>query len=135
MNLGNWRVEGAQTAFGDARLDLPQNILDAIKDEAKNELTIGMRPEAFDVLPQAEPHSIPLKVTFVEGLGSDAYVYGTIVGHTDETQRFGSGDSSDTMVVRIPPENVPSANDVVYLRPRADRIHYFSAVTGNRIGD
>lgn len=135
MNLGNWRIEGNQAVFGDARLDLPQHVLDALTAEDNGEITIGMRPEAFEVLPMAEDHSVPLKVTFVEGLGSDAYVYGTIVGHKGESQRFGSGDSSDTMVVRIPPENVPNPNDVVYLRPRADHIHYFSAATGNRIGE
>ncbi|SDU78864.1 ABC transporter ATP-binding protein [Arcanobacterium phocae] len=135
MNLGNWRIEGNQAVFGDARLDLPQQVLAAVTPEDNNEITIGMRPEAFDVIPQADAHSVPLKVTFVEGLGSDAYVYGTIVGAKSESQRFGSGDNSDTMVVRIPPENVPNPNDVVYLRPRADHIHYFAAASGNRIGD
>ncbi|WP_216400508.1 ABC transporter ATP-binding protein [Arcanobacterium phocae] len=135
MNLGNWRIEGNQAVFGDACLDLPQQVLAAVTPEDNNEITIGMRPEAFDVIPQADSHSIPLKVTFVEGLGSDAYVYGTIVGAKSESQRFGSGDNSDTMVVRIPPENVPNPNDVVYLRPRADHIHYFAAASGNRIGD
>ena len=133
MNLGNWRVNGTQAVFGDAAIALPTAVSSALTAEDKGEITIGMRPEAFEVGPEGGAGTIPLKVTFVESLGSDAYVYGSIVGSDKETQRFGSGDNSETMVVRIAPENPPQPNDVIYLSPRLEHIHFFSASTGNRI--
>lgn len=133
MNLGNWRVNGNQAVFGQATISLPASVSSAITAEDNGEITIGMRPEAFEVGTEGGAGTIPLKVTFVESLGSDAYVYGSIVGSDNETQRFGSGDNSETMVVRIAPENPPQPNDVIYLSPRLEHIHFFSAGSGNRI--
>ncbi len=135
MNLGDWRVDGDVARFGDARVVLPASIVSKIKDERSGKITIGMRPEAFDVVTGEDESTIPLKVTFVEGLGSDAYVYGTVVGADSEDGRFGSGDASETMTVRIPPENTPKPEQVIYLRPRIERIHFFSAETGKRLND
>jgi ABC transporter related protein len=82
----------------------------------------------------AEPFdsAIPLKVTFVESLGSDAYVYGTIAGAERETSKFGSGDESNQVTVRIEPEVVPEQGSTIYLAPDPERTHHFSALTGNR---
>ncbi|WP_124054364.1 ABC transporter ATP-binding protein [Arcanobacterium ihumii] len=135
MNLGEWRVEGTNAVFGDAKLPLPAPIRSALTAENAKAVTIGMRPEAFEVVGTVTENSIPLEVTFVEHLGSDAYIYGTVVGARNETTRFGSGDNSESMTVRVTPENVPASGDVIYIVPRETHIHYFSATTGNRIGN
>ncbi|MFP7697304.1 ABC transporter ATP-binding protein [Trueperella sp. LYQ143] len=130
MNLGTWRIDGNSAVFGDARFELPRDVLDAAGKDGS--LTIGLRPEALSIAGQGEG-GIPVKVTFVESLGSDAYVYGTVVGGEREDSKFGSGDESETLVVRIEPFNVPAAGEVIYLHPRPEHTHFFSSTTGNRI--
>lgn len=130
MNLGTWRIDGNDAVFGDARFTLPADVLAAAR--ADGSLTVGLRPEALEMAGAGEG-GIPVKVTFVESLGSDAYVYGTVVGAERENSNFGSGDQSETMVVRIEPYDVPKAGDVVYLKPKAEHTHFFSTSTGERI--
>ena len=130
MNLGTWRIDGNDAVFGDARFTLPADVLAAAR--AAGSLTVGLRPEALEMAGAGEG-GIPVKVTFVESLGSDAYVYGTVVGAERENSNFGSGDQSETMVVRIEPYDVPKAGDVVYLKPKAEHTHFFSTSTGERI--
>ncbi|WP_126416256.1 ABC transporter ATP-binding protein [Trueperella bialowiezensis] len=131
MNLGEWRIDGDDAVFGDARFPLPADVLAEAKSEGK--LIVGLRPEALDISDDEAAGDIPVKVTFVESLGSDAYVYGTIVGAEREPGNFGSGDSSDTLVVRIEPYSVPAAGEIIHVRPRAKHTHFFAASTGTRI--
>ncbi|QOR47472.1 sn-glycerol-3-phosphate ABC transporter ATP-binding protein UgpC [Trueperella pecoris] len=130
MNLGTWRVEGNDAVFGDARFPLPADVVEVARKDGS--LTVGLRPEALEVAPAGQG-GIPVKVTFVESLGSDAYVYGTVVGAERESDKFGSGDQSETMVVRIEPYHVPAAGEVIYLKPKAEHTHFFSTSTGERI--
>lgn len=133
MNLGMWRVEGDSAVFGNARLTLPAEVREALQAEGASTVTIGVRPENFDSV-DGVGDSIPLKVTFIENLGSDSYVYGTIVGAENESERFGSGDNSETMTVRMPPERRINPGDILQIRPRDNYVHYFSPSTGGRIG-
>ncbi|MFY9263320.1 MAG: sn-glycerol-3-phosphate ABC transporter ATP-binding protein UgpC [Actinomycetaceae bacterium] len=135
MNLGNWHVKGDKAVFGDATISIPADVLAGITANDGGDVTVGMRPEAFEVVTAADATTIPLKVTFVESLGSDAYVYGTIVGANSEKQRFGSGDNSETMVVRIAPEVVPAPGEILQLKARESHIHFFSVATGKRLGN
>ncbi|MBE6484680.1 MAG: sn-glycerol-3-phosphate ABC transporter ATP-binding protein UgpC [Actinomycetaceae bacterium] len=144
MNLGKWRIEGTQAVHGDARVQLPSAVSAQITDEDNGQITLGMRPESFgwtsgntaadnEALPS--PSSLPLEVSFVESLGSDAYVYGKIVGADAETEKFGSGDGSDQVTVRIDPERVPQAGDIINLVPEIDKVHFFAAGNGRRLND
>ncbi len=135
MNLGNWRVVDGKAVYGKAALPLPADVVTALNAENANAVTIGMRPEAFETATELESDAIPLRVTFVEHLGSDSYIYGKIEGADNEADRFGSGDNSETMTVRVPPETRVNADDVIYLRARTGHVHYFSANTGLRIGN
>ncbi|MDP9806198.1 multiple sugar transport system ATP-binding protein [Trueperella bonasi] len=129
MNLGDWRVDGDRAVYGDASFKLPADVLEAVRDEGK--VTVGLRPEALELA--KEETGMPVKVTFVESLGSDAYVYGTIVGSEREEANFGSGDSAQTLVIRIEPHDVPKAGEIVNARPRGEYTHFFSSSTGARI--
>ncbi|XCB29352.1 sn-glycerol-3-phosphate ABC transporter ATP-binding protein UgpC [Arcanobacterium hippocoleae] len=132
MNLGVWRIDGTDAVFGEARFTLPPAVLAALKSENASTVTIGVRPENFDGS-DGSGNSIPLKVTFIENLGSDSYLYGTVVGAENESERFGSGDNSDTMTVRVPPERRVNPGAVMHLNPRAGYVHFFSPSTGKRI--
>ncbi|MGV9183267.1 ABC transporter ATP-binding protein [Arcanobacterium canis] len=134
MNLGPWTLDGGVARFGDASIPVPANVAAGVTAEDNGKIIVGLRPEAFDVVSEAE-QSIPLKVTFVEGLGSDAYVHGHIVGQEREAERFGSGDNSDIVTVRTPPTMNPLPGSIVYLRPQLDHAHFFAASSGVRLGD
>ena len=143
MNLGRWRIVGNEAIFGDSSLPVPSSVIDALSREDNGQVIVGFRPEALSWNPNdgfvpgsdegAPLGKIPLKVTLVEELGSDAYVYGHVVGSDRETEKFGSGDGSDLVTIRIEPDKVPSSGEVILLEPNLDRIHFFSANTGERI--
>ena len=162
MNLGKWRVQGDIAVYGDATVLLPPQVVRQLEEEYKKaggpasapspggdaepadddqaagsrevtpQIVLGFRPEALAWTAEPFDSAIPLKVTFVESLGSDAYVYGTIAGAERETSKFGSGDESNQVTVRIEPEVVPEQGSTIYLAPDPERTHPFSALTGNR---
>lgn len=130
MNLGTWRVVGGFASYGEARIQLPESIISQLA--GAQWITLGIRPESLDWEP-GRATGIPMTVTYVESLGSDAYVYGEVVGHDHEGTAFGSGDDSHQLTVRILPEYTPAAGDIITLTPHADRIHYFAAASGERL--
>lgn len=131
MNLGVWHVENGVAHFGKAHITLPPRVAEVGNKDGK--LVLGMRPEAFELGTPGTGDEVPIDIAFVEHLGSDAYIYGPVSGSEKESELFGSGDDSNSVTVRIPPENVPSAGTSVTLVPRPDHIHFFSAVDGKRV--
>jgi multiple sugar transport system ATP-binding protein len=85
-------------------------------------VTIGFRPEETDLVGQ-HGGGMPVTVDLVEELGSDALVYGT-VALEGQNERF---------VVRTDSRRAPHLGEIVYVKPHADRIHAFNAVTGARL--
>jgi multiple sugar transport system ATP-binding protein len=67
-----------------------------------------------------------LEVDLVEELGADAYVYGGLLGDSQNERRF---------VARWSGRALPQRGDVVELTFSADRVHVFDPETGLRIGD
>ncbi|MCI6573972.1 MAG: sn-glycerol-3-phosphate ABC transporter ATP-binding protein UgpC [Actinomycetaceae bacterium] len=132
MNLGTWRVENGVAKFGQAHIVLPPAV--AAEGNKDGKIVVGMRPEAFQPLSASNGEdSIPVDISFVEHLGSDAYIYGAVAGADQESELFGSGDNSSTITVRVAPEHVPAAGSAITLAPRREHLHFFSAVSGNRI--
>ncbi|MDN6485922.1 ABC transporter ATP-binding protein [Ancrocorticia populi] len=133
MNLGKWKVSGNTATFGEAKLVLPDDVAKQITAEDNGQIMVGFRPEALEWASAAGASNIPLKVDFVEHLGSDAYVYGRVDGSDEETETFGSGDGASDCTVRIEPHVVPQPGDVINLTPDNGTVHYFSAATGERL--
>lgn len=134
MNIGTFRVENGVAVLGDARIPLSQATLDALTPEDNGEIIIGFRPEALDVQADAQDmaHSIPIQVTHVEELGSDAYVYGTLAGH-DPSLRTDDKPRLAQVTVRVPPRTAPPAGSIMPVRIRPGGQHNFSAATQNRL--
>ncbi|EJN84819.1 hypothetical protein HMPREF1129_0364, partial [Actinomyces naeslundii str. Howell 279] len=89
---------------------------DAITPEDGGKVTIGFRPESLDVVSAQDEHSIPVRLSFVEELGSDAYIYGELVGAEDSEAKLGSGEDSSQIIVRVPPRTAPEPGETVYVR-------------------
>ncbi|MDQ1485089.1 MAG: multiple sugar transport system ATP-binding protein [Actinomycetota bacterium] len=86
-------------------------------------VTIGVRPEGWDVVSSAE--GLPATVEVVEELGSDSYSY--------VTPQMQDGK---TIVVRAAnAAAVPDKGDVIGLRPKTESLHMFDTASGLRLPD
>ncbi|WP_221585875.1 ABC transporter ATP-binding protein [Microbacterium sp. G2-8] len=96
----------------------------AITQAHGTKLTVGVRPEDFDVVPDSEA-GLTVKVDLVEELGADGYLY----GHAEI-----DGENVE-LVTRVDGREHPMAGDTVKLAPVPGRIHAFDAETGERLVD
>ena len=134
MNLGTFTVDGEWAKIGPARVRLSAATRDALVPEDGGKIKIGFRPEGLDVVDESVEDTIPVEVDFVEELGSDAYVYGHLVGD-EKGEGLGSGaeGTSKQLIVRVPPRTAPGRGGVLYVRIREGQQHNFSASTGVRL--
>ena len=133
MNLGRFEVKGDVATLGSAKIKLSRATLDALKPEDNDGVVIGFRPESLDVVTASDELSIPVRLSFVEELGSDAYIYGELVGSEGSEAKLGSGEDSSQIIVRVPPRTAPEPGETVYVRIRPGQEHIFSASTGKRL--
>ena len=85
-------------------------------------LTLGVRPESFELVGTAED-AIAMEVNLVEELGADAFAYTT--AHV--------GDRDVDMILRVDARAVPMKGDTLYAKPHGHETHLFSASTGERL--
>ena len=134
MNLGTFTVDGEWAKIGPARVRLSAATRDALVPEDGGKIKIGFRPEGLDLVDESVEDTIPVEVDFVEELGSDAYVYGHLVGD-ENGEGLGSGaeGTSKQLIVRVPPRTAPGRGGVLHVRIREGQQHNFSASTGVRL--
>jgi multiple sugar transport system ATP-binding protein len=132
MNIGTFPITDGVAKVGSAGIAVPRDVIGTLAADDNNSITIGFRPEALDVVPQGTPDSIPVSVNIVEELGSDAFVYGSLVGAAGaEDVRSGAGDSQ--VIVRVDPRQVPAKGETIAVRIRTGEQHLFHAGSGERI--
>jgi multiple sugar transport system ATP-binding protein len=132
MNIGTFPITDGVAKVGSAGIAVPRDVIGTLAADDNNSITIGFRPEALDVVPQGTPDSIPVSVNIVEELGSDAFVYGSLVGEAGaEDVRSGAGDSQ--VIVRVDPRKVPAKGETIAVRIRTGEQHLFHAGSGERI--
>ena len=134
MNLGTFTVDGEWAKIGPARVPLSEATRAALTPKDGGKIKIGFRPEGLEVVDETVKGTIPVEVDFVEELGSDAYVYGHLVGD-EKGEGLGSGaeGTSKQLIVRVPPRTAPGRGGVLYVRIREGQQHNFSAATGVRL--
>ena len=134
MNLGTFTVDGEWAKIGPARVPLSEATRAALTPEDGGKIKIGFRPEGLEVVDETVKGTIPVEVDFVEELGSDAYVYGHLVGDKNgEGLGSGAEGTSKQLIVRVPPRTAPGRGGVLYVRIREGQQHNFSAATGVRL--
>ena len=131
MNMGTFTVEGDVASLGAAKVKLPEATKAAIVPEDNGKVVIGFRPEALDVVSADDELSIPVKISFVEELGSDAYIYGELAG--DHESSLGSGEDASQIIVRVAPRTAPKPGEIINVAIRSGQEHIFSASTGDRL--
>lgn len=138
MNLVEVPIIDGGVKFGNSVVPVERDALAAAADRGDRTVTVGVRPEHFDLAngdaPAGKtvstekgdaPAGLPVTVNVVEELGADAYVYGTAnVG----------GDDQD-LVVRVPGRAVPEKGSTMHIVPRPGETHVFATSTGARLSD
>jgi multiple sugar transport system ATP-binding protein len=90
----------------------------------KGNVTVGVRPEAWRVVSETEG-GLPVKVTVVEELGADAYVYGT----------SGVEGTPHDIIVRINGRQNVHKGETIYVTTDPNQVHVFDTDTGERLSD
>jgi multiple sugar transport system ATP-binding protein len=120
MNLLPATVADGQARVGEHLLPLDAAAL----QKARGEVTLGIRPEAWRLVPAGQG-GLPLDVVVVEELGADGFVYG--VSHIGETPQ--------NLILRVNERGSVRKGDVVHVTTDAARIHVFDTATGARLSD
>lgn len=132
MNIGTFPLAEGVAKVGTAGIQVPRDAVTQLASDDNNTIVIGFRPEALDVVPAGTPDAIPVAVNIVEELGSDAFVYGSLVGDAGAAEvRSGAGDSQ--VIVRVDPRQVPGKGETIHVRIRTGEQHLFHAGSGERI--
>jgi multiple sugar transport system ATP-binding protein len=122
MNLVEVPVTDGGVKFGKSVVPVQRDALAATTDKT---VTVGVRPEHFDVAGPDAELGLAVTVNVVEELGADAYVYGTAK----------VGDDSKDLVVRVSGRDVPEKGSTLHIVPRSGETHVFSTSTGERLSD
>ncbi|MER7750694.1 sn-glycerol-3-phosphate ABC transporter ATP-binding protein UgpC [Kitasatospora sp. NPDC097643] len=86
-------------------------------------VTVGIRPEHFQVVPAGGIDGVAVTVNVVEELGSDGFVYGTT--------KIGGEDKE--LVVRVHGRQIPARGETIHVVPVGDETHVFNTSTGARL--
>jgi multiple sugar transport system ATP-binding protein len=89
--------------------------------KAGAEITVGVRPEAWRIVEEGE--GIPVKVTVVEELGADGFVYGT----------SGEEGTPDQVVIRIDARRSHKKGETLYVTTDPKSVHIFDTESGARL--
>ncbi|MCW2507662.1 MAG: sugar transporter ATP-binding protein [Modestobacter sp.] len=125
MNLVTGDAVDGGVRVGSAVLPVPRDQLDRAA-AGNGRVTVGFRPESMHQVGPGE--GIPVLVTVVEQLGSDAYLYTKLAGEgTDDVLH-----PSD-VVVRTDPRTAATAGQQLWLGVREGALHVFDASTSQRV--
>ena len=120
MNLVNAKAGEGAAKIGEYEVPVDR----AASSKMKGDITIGVRPEAWRIS-SAEEGGLPVKVTVVEELGADAYVYGT----------SGLEGTPDDIIVRIDARRDLHKGETIYVTTDPEKVHVFDTHTGERLSE
>jgi multiple sugar transport system ATP-binding protein len=120
MNLLEGRAVDGQVSIGGYSVPVDP----AAATKANGDVTVGVRPENWRIV-SAEEGGLPVRVTVVEELGADNYVYGT-----SDVEGVPS-----TVIIRLPGRNTQSKGETLHVTTDPAHVHVFDTATGERLSD
>ena len=120
MNLIEGVAHGGEAKIGEYTVPVDPSA----SSRMKGNVTVGVRPEAWRVVSKEEG-GLPVKVTVVEELGADAYVYGT----------SGVEGLPHDIIVRIGGRQSVHKGETIYVTTDPNQVHVFDTGTGERLSE
>jgi multiple sugar transport system ATP-binding protein len=117
MNLIEAEIVDGGAKIGDFVVPIERALLTKAGDDKT--LTVGIRPEAWHIADEG----LPVRVSVIEELGSDAYMYGN-AEHTTTTQH---------VIARVGTRTRAETGSLVHLAPEPGKLHLFSTSTEERL--
>ena len=112
----------AHNVDGHAKLgDIEVPIDRAAATKGHGDITVGVRPENWRLVGEGE--GIPVKVTVVEELGADGFVYGT----------SGAEGTPDNVIIRIDARRNHHKGETLYVTTDPQHVHVFDTESGERL--
>jgi multiple sugar transport system ATP-binding protein len=90
----------------------------------QGDITVGVRPEAWRLVSENEG-GLPVRVTVVEELGSDAFVYGT----------SGIEGTPNNIIVRVSGRDSVHKGDTIHVTTDPQHVHVFDTESGARLSE
>ncbi len=120
MNLVAAQADNGLASIGGYKVPVDEGA----KKKMEGNITIGVRPEAWRLV-SADEGGLPVKVTVVEELGADAFVYGT-----SDVEGL-----PNTIIVRIQGRRAHNKGDIIHLTTDPSSVHVFDTDSGLRLSD
>lgn len=120
MNLMEGAAADGQAKIGDYKVPVDR----AAASKMQGNVTVGVRPEAWRVVSESEG-GLPVKVTVVEELGADAFVYGT----------SGVEGTPHDIIVRLNGRQSVQKGETLYVTTDPNQVHVFDTESGERLSD
>ncbi len=118
MNLLRARATEGHAKLGDIEVPIDR---DAAGKAKSGDITVGVRPESWRIVGEGE--GIPVKITVVEELGADGFIYGT----------SGAEGTPDQVIVRIDARRSHQKGETIYVTTDPKHVHVFDTETGERL--
>ena len=96
----------------------------AAASKMRGEITVGVRPEAWRLVSGSES-GLPVRVTVVEELGADAFVYGS----------SGIEGTPNNIIVRVNGRDSVRKGETIHVTTDPKNVHVFDTATGERLSD
>jgi multiple sugar transport system ATP-binding protein len=97
---------------------------EAASTKMQGEITVGVRPEAWRLVGENDG-GLPVRVTVVEELGADAFVYGT----------SGVEGTPNNIIVRVGGRDSVRKGEVIHVTTDPRNVHVFETSSGKRLSD
>ena len=134
MNINIHPVVDGKAKIGEDTIDLPKEAVDKLTPEDGGKIVVGFRPEDASLATPDNTNAFSLHVENIEDLGSDGYIYGTILtdGSAAETASVMS-DQNKLTTIRVNPRALPKIGDTVKISIDPAKMHLFSPATELRL--
>jgi multiple sugar transport system ATP-binding protein len=120
MNLLEAHVKDGQAQVGDYLVPVDP----AAAARMQGNVTVGVRPEAWRIVSENEG-GLPVRVTVVEELGADAFIYGT----------SGVEGTPNNIIVRLSGRDTLHKGETIYVTTDPRHVHVFDTETGARLSE
>ena len=134
MNINTHPVVNGKAKIGEDTVDLPAEAVNKLTAEDGGKIVVGFRPEDATLATPDDPNAFSLKVQNIEDLGSDGYIYGTIItdGSAAEASTMMS-DQNKLTTIRVNPRALPKIGQTVKIKIDSSKMHLFAPSTELRL--